>query len=51
MAGDVTMASRREVRRVILVADLAGFTRAIGPLDTTTLGELVHRLYRRRGAG
>ena len=46
MAGDVKTAwARREVRRVILVADLAGFTRAIGPLDTSTLGELVHRFY------
>ena len=46
MAGDVKTAwSRREVRRVILVLDLAGFTRAIGPLENATLGELVHRFY------
>ena len=35
MAGDVNVAPpRREARRVILIADLAGFTRAVGPLDT-----------------
>jgi len=46
MAGDVNVAPpRREVRRVILIADLAGFTRAVGPLETTELAELVHRFY------
>ena len=46
MAGDINPAPpRREARRVILVADLAGFTRAIGPLETTALAELVHRFY------
>jgi adenylate cyclase len=46
MAGDINTAlPRREARRVILVADLAGFTRAVGPLESTALAELVHRFY------
>jgi class 3 adenylate cyclase len=46
MARDINPAAARiEARRVILVADLAGFTRAVGPLDTTALAELVHRFY------
>ena len=46
MAGDISTALPRcEVRRVLLVADLAGFTRAVGPLETSTLAELIHRFY------
>jgi adenylate cyclase len=46
MAGDISTARpRREARRVIVIADLAGFTRAIGPLESTALAELVHRFY------
>jgi adenylate cyclase len=38
-------ATRVECRRVIMVADLAGFSRAVGPLSTVELAELVHRFY------
>ena len=38
-------AARVECRRVIMVADLAGFSRAVGPLSTVELAELVHRFY------
>jgi adenylate cyclase len=38
-------AARLERRRVIMVADLAGFSRAVGPLSTVELAELVHRFY------
>jgi class 3 adenylate cyclase len=34
-----------ECRRVILVADLAGFSRAVGPLSTVEVADLVHRFY------
>jgi class 3 adenylate cyclase len=37
--------ARVESRRVIMVADLAGFSRAVGPLSTVEVTELVHRFY------
>jgi adenylate cyclase len=45
MAGEIIAAPRREARRVLMVADLAGFTRAVAPLETAVLAELVHRFY------
>jgi adenylate cyclase len=45
VGNDFESSARCEVRRVILVADLAGFSRAIGPLEVTELAELVHRFY------
>jgi len=43
-------AVRVECQRVIMVADLAGFSRAVGPLSTVELAELVHRFYSAAGA-
>jgi adenylate cyclase len=41
-----TRAALTERRRVMLMADLAGFTRAIAPLSAFELAQLVDRFYR-----
>ncbi len=44
-AAPATRAPLTECRRVVLLADLAGFTRAVAPLRVLEIAELVDRFY------